>query len=113
MSLEKEEKFIKELMGKSGMRMPFDDFEEKLMQKIHKEATTSRSFLKDVKLSWFFFIVGTFFGLFLNIIVGETNKIILGLPSQKLALIIQTIFVISLLFQFDKLIGLTKKRWRS
>ena len=50
MSIEKEDKFIIELMGKSRMKMPFDDFEEKLMQEIHKEAKTSRSFLKYVKL---------------------------------------------------------------
>jgi len=108
MSKETEDKFIKELMGKSGVKMPFDDFEEKLMQEIRREANTSRSLLKDVKLSWFFFVVGTLFGLVLSIVVGEMNKTIFGFPAQRLILIIQAIFVIFLLLQFDKLIRLTK-----
>ena len=108
MSKEKEDEFIRELMGKSGVKMPFDDFEEKLMQQIHREAKTSRSFLKDIKLSWFFFVVGTLFGLVLSIVVGEMNKTIFGFPAQRLVLIIQAIFVIFLLLQFDKLIRLTK-----
>lgn len=108
MSKEKEDIFIKELMGKSGVKMPFDDFEEKLMQQIHREAKTSRSFLKDIKLSWIFFVVGTLFGLVLSIVVGEMNRTILGFPAQILGLVIQAIVVIFLLLQFDKLFRLTK-----
>ena len=108
MNSEKGENFIQELMGKSGAKMPFVDFDDKLMHQIHKEANTSRLFLKNVKLSWFFFTVGTLFGLFLNVIVGEMNKTIFGLPLHRFVLIVQSIFVIFLLLQFDKLIRLTK-----
>jgi hypothetical protein len=108
MNSEIEEKFIQELMGKSRMKMPFTDFEEQLMQKIHKEAITSRSSGKEIKLSWFFFVVGTLFGLMLNFIVMEMNKTILGLPLQRLMLISQALFIIFLVFQFDKLIALKK-----
>ena len=108
MNSEKKENFIHELMGKSGAKMPFIDFEDKLMHQIHKEADTSRLFQKNVKLSWFFFTVGTLFGLFLNIIVGEMNKTIFGLPAHRFVLIVQAIFVIFLLLQFDKLLRLTK-----
>jgi hypothetical protein len=78
------------------------------MQQIHKEANTSRSFLKDIKLSWFFFTIGTIFGLVLNILVAEMNTTIFGIPSQRLLLIVQVLFVMLLLSQFDRLIGLTK-----
>ena len=110
MNSEKEEKLVRELMGKSVIEMPFVDFENKLMEQIHKEANTSRSFLKDVRLSWFFFIVGTFFGLFLSILVGQMNETIYGFPVQRMILIFQTIFAILLLSQFDRLIELTRKR---
>ena len=109
MDLDHKDKFIQELMNKSERKMPFDDFEERIMQQIHKEAKTSRSFLKDIKLSWFFFIVGTVFGLVLNILVAEMNKTVFGIPSQRLLLIVQVLFVMLLLSQFDRLIGLTKK----
>jgi hypothetical protein len=110
MNEEKEDRLIRELMEKSGREMPFADFENKLMEQICKEAVNSRSFLKDVKLSWFFFIVGTCFGLFLSVIAGQINKTILGFPAQRMILLIQVVFVILLLSQFDKLIELTRKR---
>ena len=59
--------------------------------------------------TWFFFVLGTFFGLILNIIVSKMNQPILGLPAQQFSLIIQTLFVIFLLFQIDRFIGLSKK----
>jgi hypothetical protein len=110
MNAEKEERFIRELMEKSGRKMPFVDFENKLMEQIHKEADHSRSFLKDVKLSWFFFLVGSCFGLFLSIVAGQMNETFLGFPAQRMILLVQVVFVILLLSQFDKLIELTRKR---
>lgn len=109
MRKEIEEQFIRELMSKSAEIMPFADFEERLMQQIHKEAKAPHSFRKDIKLSWFFFVVGTIFGLFLNVIVMTMDKAILGLPAQRLILVVQALFVIFLLLQFDRLIALTKK----
>jgi hypothetical protein len=110
MNPEKEEKLIRDLIVESAREMPFSDFEEKLMRQIHLEANTSRSFLKNIKLSWFFFIVGTIFGLFLSITIGQINGSIFGFPAQRLILIAQVIFVILLLTQFDKLIELTRKQ---
>lgn len=108
MNTENEDTLIRELMQRSVRKMPFADFEEKLMEQIHEKEETSRSFLKDIKLSWFFFIVGTLFGLFLNMIVANIDGTILGFSVQRFSLIIQALFVILLLTQFDKLAGLTK-----
>jgi hypothetical protein len=104
------EKLIRELMGKSAREMPFADFENKLMEQIHKEESRSRSFLKDVKLSWFFFIAGAFFGLFISTIASHYTETVLGFPVQRIILIAQIVFVILLLSQFDSLIELTRKR---
>lgn len=110
MNAEKEEKLIRELIEKSGREMPFADFENKLMEQIHKEVNTTSSFRKDIKLSWFFFIAGTFFGLILSILAGQLNETIFGFPAQRMVLIVQVVFAILLLSQFDKLIELTRKR---
>ena len=110
MNSDKEDKLIRELMLKSETKMPFSDFEDKLMEKIHLEEKSSRSFLKDVKLSWFFFAVGTLFGLFLSTIAVEKNGTILGFPSQPVILLVQAVFVVFSLTLFDKLIGLTVKK---
>ena len=98
MNSDQKDKFVQELMGKLESKMPFDDFEERLMQQIHKEVKTSRSFLKDIKLSWFFFTIGTVFGFVLNILVAEMNKTIFGIPSHRLMLMVQVLFVMLLLF---------------
>lgn len=90
--------------------MPFSDFEEKLMSKIHQEARRSNSVLKNVKLSWLFFSIGTFFGLFLSVVANQFTDTILGFPSQKVFFILQVIFAILLLTQFSNLFELTRKR---
>jgi hypothetical protein len=109
MNSDKEEKLIRGLMLKSEAKMPFSDFEDKLMEKIHLEEKSSRSFLKDVKLSWFFFSVGTLFGLLLSTMAGGKNETILGFPSRPIILLVQALFIVFLLSLFDKLIGLTGK----
>ena len=110
MNSDSEEKLIRELMRKSEAKMPFSDFEDKLMGKIHLEEKAIRSFRKDVKLSWFFFAVGTLFGLFLSTIAGEKIETIMGFPSQPMILLVQALFVVFSLSLFDKLIGLTGKK---
>jgi hypothetical protein len=108
MKSEKEDKLVRELMEYSGREMPFADFEDKLMVQIYKEGSISRSLLKNIRLSWFFFLLGTFFGLVLNIIVSKMNQSIMGLPAQQFSLILHALFVIFLLFQIDRLMGLQK-----
>lgn len=110
MNTELQDKLIRELMSKSSDEMPFIDFEDKLMKQIHQEAKQSRSILKNIKLSWFFFIVGAIFGIFLSTISSQLNETILGFPSQQIILFIQIVFVILLLTQFDNLLELTKRR---
>jgi len=109
MNSDKEERLIGELMKRSARELPFADFEDKLMEQVYQKANLSRRVLKEVRLSWFFFIVGTLFGLFLNVVAAEFHKTIFGLSAQRVVFILQILFVIFLLFQFDKLVGLTKK----
>jgi len=109
MNPEREDKLFRELMGKSVGQMPFSDFEEKLMSKIYKEESASRSFLKNIKLSWFFFIVGALFGISLCLVVGQMNETIFGLPLQRLLLFAESVFVVLLVSQFDQLFRLTKR----
>ena len=110
MNSEEEEKLTCELMKKSGREMPFVDFEEKLMEKIHNEEKITRSFLKDVKLSWLFFIIGSCFGLFLSVISSQINNTVWGIHAQQITMLIQVVFVVLLLCQFDNLIKLSRKQ---
>ncbi len=109
MNSEKENQIVGELMSKSGNRMPFTDFEDKLMERIQREGERSQSFWRNLKLSWFFFFIGTLFGLFLSALLERMDWTVFGWPTHRVVLIAQLLFSVVLLTQFGKLLELTKK----
>jgi hypothetical protein len=109
---EKEEILIREMMDKSHETMPFPDFEDKLMERISTEAGKSKSWLRDVKLSWFFLLVGTLLGFVISLILRSLDEPVYGIPPQRILFIAESLFVVLLLSQFDKLIELTKNKWQ-
>ena len=109
MKAEQEEKLICELMEKSVRPMPFSDFEGKLMAQIHREARQKQTFYKDLKLSWLFFVVGLFLGIFLTSLLGQMDETVWGIPTRPVMMVVEALFVVLLLTQFDKLIELTRK----
>lgn len=110
MKPEEEDKTVDELIKKSGRTMPFSEFEDNLMVQIHEEARLRNSFRKDVKLSWFFLIIGLCLGTFLSSFFMQMNATVYGISARSIILIIQAIFVVLLLTQFDRLIELTRDK---
>lgn len=51
------------ILSKCKKEMPFQDFDDEMMIEIHKEHDRERSILKNIKLSWFFFIIGLISGI--------------------------------------------------
>ncbi len=107
--MNKQEELIRMIMSKSPAEIPFDDFEEKLMEKIRNEAEHSCILLKNVRLSWFFFVAGTLLGILLSSFAGQINETIFGFSVQRITFVVQVIFIIILLVQADRLFGLTRK----
>lgn len=103
-----DDKLIREFMVKSESRMPFPDFEEKLMVRISAEAARSRSYARDIRLSWLFFLIGTILGTMITLFIGSLHEPIFGFPPQRVLYIAESVFVVLLLTQLDKLIGLSK-----
>ena len=56
---------LNDLLSNNRKEMPFHDFEEETMAKIRKEQASNRSVLKNIKLSWFFFLLGLVAGMVL------------------------------------------------
>jgi hypothetical protein len=54
---------LQEILLKGRKEIPFPDFENEIMVEIHKEHDRKRSILKNIKLSWFFFIIGMISGI--------------------------------------------------
>lgn len=94
---------LHELLSNSRKEMPFLNFEEETMAEIHEEQVRNKSVLKNIKLSWFFFLLGLIAGMIL-ISFSSSNPQSNGqfLTMQSIAYFI--IILVSILLIFNKLI---------
>ncbi|GGG98651.1 hypothetical protein GCM10011416_16070 [Polaribacter pacificus] len=92
MNIEENHPDFDKLMAKSKLDLPFTDFEDVVMQQIAEKAIQKSSTSKALKLSRFFFIVGSVFGIAISILISELQAPLLGLNSNVIALIFQITF---------------------
>ncbi len=104
------DKAFYQLMQQSRLHMPFSDFEDKTMQKIYQEERHKKSISQDIKLSTFFFIIGTAFGILVSILLPKLEGSFLGISPDKLLLPFQVIFIVLLLTQLESLVKLIKRQ---
>lgn len=96
---------LKNILSKSRKEMPFHDFEDELMVEIYKERDRKRSVLKNIKLSWLFFIIGMISGIALISIPSFLNETAADFTSYVaiLSILMIALCLIILLFA-EKLI---------
>ena len=96
---------LKNILSKSRKEMPFNDFEDELMIEIYKERDRKRSVLKNIKLSWMFFIIGMISGIALISIPSFLNETAADFTSYVaiLSILMIALCLIILLFA-EKLI---------
>jgi len=104
-----EDNFFREMLSVSKLEVPFSDFEDNVMIEIEKERSFQKSVSKDVKLSWFFFIAGSVFGIVISLILPHLKGSIFGIAPEKLAISFQIVFTLLLFTQLETLIKLVKK----
>ena len=99
---------LQEILSKSRKEMPFHDFEDELMIEIYKERDRKRSVLKNIKLSWLFFIIGMISGIALISIPTLLNETATDITSYlaTLSILMIALCLIILLFA-EKLIRLS------
>ena len=102
--VDKEEQLIRNLMKHSEVEMPFSDFEERMMDKIFEEKIQSKAVKSNIRVAWFFFFLGLFFGLMITNMMANLDTIAEGIPMEKIAFFTQIGIALLLLFQLDKLI---------
>lgn len=108
----KEEKIVKSLMKHSRADMPFQDFDERMMDLIYKEERQQKSIRRDIRMAWMFFFLGLFLGLFIAGFTIEPDIFGDNIPTQTINMILQICIAVVLLFQLDRLLGFSSKRWR-
>ncbi len=102
----KNDHLLSQLMRKSQLEMPFADFEETVMHRIQIEIKQKDLLLRYRKLSFLFFVLGTGFGLAINVILEKSQLTFPGISPQTTLLIFQSLFVLFFLTQLDNSIKL-------
>jgi hypothetical protein len=101
-----EDFILREIISKSKLEIPFSDFEDNVMRSIDKRFVKKESLRRDFKLSCFFFITGSIFGIIVSIILPIFQRSILGISSEKLSIIFMVIFSLVFLTQLESLMNL-------
>ncbi len=108
MEPEFEDKQLQIILSKGRKDMPFNDFEEELMFEIRKESERKNSILKNIRLSWLFFIIGLITGTILVSVPTLSQTILPDVTSNMilLSVLIMALCLVLLLF-IEKLIKLS------
>ena len=104
-----DENFLKEIMSKSKLDLPFSDFEDHVMMQIETKLLHQNKWSKELRLSWIFFIVGSVFGIILSIFIAQLREPIFGVQPVNLTLIFSIVFSSVLFTQIDTLIKFNRR----
>ncbi|NQU52154.1 MAG: hypothetical protein HQ522_06400 [Bacteroidetes bacterium] len=105
-----EENNFRNMMQHSKLEIQFPDFEETVMEKIQAKEASRRSVWKNLKISWIFFFIGTFFGLFVTQFLAYIRVPFLGENSKLILLVGEILIVLVIASQFDSLLRFTFKK---
>ena len=105
-----EEEKIRSLIRHSKLEINLPDFEDKVMDAIREKKAGEKSILKNIRLSWFFFIIGLGLGLVVTNLFSSFEFEFLGDNSNIMILVFEIALVAVLATQFDKLIHITFKK---
>jgi hypothetical protein len=95
--------FFEEIMSKSKLNVPFPDFDDKVMGLIERRSSKKASIMRDIKLSWIFFILGSTFGIIVTIILIRFPVLDGGIQLDKFTIFFLIIFSYLILTQLDSL----------
>jgi hypothetical protein len=105
-----EESEFRNMMQHSKLEIQFPNFEETVMEKIRAKEASLRSVWKNLSISWIFFFIGTFTGLFATQFLAYIHVLFLG-ENSKLILLVGEILMVSVIgSQLDSLIRFTLKK---
>ena len=104
-----EETFSK-IMAKSKLSVPFTDFDDKVMGLIENNFSKKVSISRELKLSWVFFILGSFFGIVFTILLPMIQQPVFGIHLDKIRIPFLIIISLLILTQLDNLIDFYKKQ---
>lgn len=103
----KDDVFI-DLMAKSKLDMPFSDFEDSVMQQIEENVIQKSEISKQLRLSKFFFILGSLFGIIISILLSQIQEPIFNISPNVIALVFQITFATLFFTQIENYIKIKR-----
>lgn len=100
---------FRKIMSKSKLEVPFPDFEDKVMGIIEKKLSGKLSINRDIKLSWFFFILGSAFGIAVTILLSRIQLTAFGMNNSIFMIVFLILFSYLLLSHLDSLIDFYRR----
>lgn len=100
---------LENLIPQVRTKMPFTDFEDKVMRQVHQEAKHRASVFKDLKISFVFFILGTVFGVVFTLLLPKLDWTFYKISTQDLVLPIFFILTIIFIICFENFVRLLKE----
>jgi hypothetical protein len=105
-----EEEQLKKWMQLSKLEINFPDFEENVMDAIREKEASEKSVWKNIRWSWFFFLIGLALGLVATNLFSNIEFPFLGENANISLLIFEIVIVLIFATQFDKLIRFTFRK---
>ncbi len=87
--------------------MPYSDFDDNVMRRIEVESKYQRSISKSTNLSVLFFLLGTGFGLLINVFLSQSGTEFFGSYSDKIILFFQAGYILLIVTQLEKVLRFT------
>ena len=97
------------IMKKVKRTMPSDDFEDKVMARIHHESAYKEVVSNKLKLSLIFFLIGTVSGMLLTLLFLAFGNPVLGINPEMFALLILFVIGVVGIMSLDNFLRLIKK----
>jgi hypothetical protein len=106
--IDSEDTFFMEIMSKSKLDVPSKNFDDDVMKLIEMRLSKKVSRMRDIVLSWIFFILGSTFGIIATILISKLKETFWGIPSDKITILFLIIFSFLVTTQLDSLIDFYK-----
>lgn len=96
------------LLSESILEMPFSDFEDAVMQIIEEKSIRKSSISKELKLSRFFFILGSVFGITISMLLLQLEEPIFNMSPNVIAFVFQITFATLFFTQIETYLKVRK-----
>jgi uncharacterized membrane protein YiaA len=113
--MELDDKNLKEILSHSKLKLPFSDFEDRMLQKIQNYELKKKAADKNKFFSYLCFLAGIILGTVINNLISRNlNEIVPNLDLQdKITSAIQLVYVIMIVLFAVKVWELSKMNFRN